>query len=103
MVPVFAKEQQHAVKLSRLKMGAYNALFDIGGTIGPIVAGLVLGALGLSRFLLHHRKQQKSGGSIAMFRKKAIIFRYKALLYIKWVKARTTSEIRRQHTALRLW
>ena len=33
MVPVFAKEQ-HAVKLSRLKMGVYNGLFDIGGTIG---------------------------------------------------------------------
>ena len=70
MVPVFAKEQQqHAVKLSRLKMGAYNALFDIGGTIRPIVAGFVLGAFGLGRFILHHRKQQKSGGSIAVFRK----------------------------------
>jgi hypothetical protein len=49
-------------------MGAYNALFDIGWTIGSIVAGLVLGAFGLSGFILHHRKQQKSGGSIAMFR-----------------------------------
>ena len=69
MVPVFAKEQQHAVKLSRLKMGAYNALFDIGETIGPVVAGLVLDAFGLGRFILHHRKQQKSEGSIAVFRK----------------------------------
>jgi hypothetical protein len=33
MVRLFAKGQ-HAVKLSRLKMEAYNGLFDIGGTIG---------------------------------------------------------------------